>query len=71
MRRVIFGCADPQGGAAGGLLNLCKILPQSQCDVTGGVMREDAPTSQSFFRDRRSRETETLSKPEHGNSYKV
>src|SRR6186997_211486 len=25
MRRVVFGCADPRGGAAGGLLNLLQM----------------------------------------------
>jgi tRNA(adenine34) deaminase len=62
MRRLIFGCPDPRGGAAGGLLNLLQNPSLNhQCDVTGGVMRaECANILQSFFRDRRSRETETL-----------
>ena len=61
MRRVIFGCADPRGGAAGGLLNLLQNPSLNhQCDVTGGIMRDEcANLLQSFFRDRRSRETET------------
>jgi tRNA(adenine34) deaminase len=60
MRRVVFGCADPHGGAAGGLLNLLQNLSLNhQCDITPGVLREDcAALLQSFFRARRARETE-------------
>jgi tRNA(adenine34) deaminase len=60
MRRVIFGCADPRGGAAGGLLNLLQNPSLNhQCDITAGVMREEcANLLQSFFRAKRSRETE-------------
>lgn len=59
MRRVVFGCADPRGGAAGGVLNLLQNLSLNhQCDVTPGVLREDcAALLQSFFRSRRARET--------------
>ena len=62
MRRLIFGCPDLRGGAAGGLLNLLQNPSLNhQCDVTGGVMRvECANILQSFFRDRRSSETETF-----------
>ena len=60
IRRVIFGCADPRGGAAGGLLNLLQNPSLNhQCDITAGVMREEcANLLQSFFRAKRSRETE-------------
>ncbi len=54
-RRVIFGCADPRGGAAGGLLNLLQNPSLNhQCDITGGVLRDEcARLLQSFFRVRR------------------
>jgi tRNA(adenine34) deaminase len=60
IRRVIFGCADPRGGAAGGLLNLLQNPSLNhQCDIVGGVLREECSALlQSFFRERRVRETE-------------
>jgi tRNA(adenine34) deaminase len=60
MRRVIFGCPDPRGGAAGGLLNLLQNSALNhQCDITAGVMAEEcANLLQSFFREKRARETE-------------
>ena len=45
MRRVVFGCADPRGGAAGGLLNLLQNPSLNhQCDIIAGVLREIART---------------------------
>src|SRR5450432_627819 len=39
MRRVIFGCADPRGGAAGGSLNLLQNRALNhQCEITSGVL---------------------------------
>jgi len=60
MRRVVFGCPDPRGGAAGGLLNLLQNSSLNhQCDITGGVMAEEcAKLLQSFFQEKRARETE-------------
>ena len=60
IRRVVFGCADPRGGAAGGLLNLLQNPSLNhQCDIVPGVLREDcAALLQSFFRARRGRETD-------------
>lgn len=56
VRRVIFGCADPRGGAAGGLLNLLQNPSLNhQCDITPGVLHEDcAHLLQSFFRAKRA-----------------
>jgi tRNA(adenine34) deaminase len=58
MRRVIFGCADPRGGAAGSLLNLLQNPSLNhQCDITSGVLRQEcANLLQSFFREKRARE---------------
>ncbi|MEO5717847.1 MAG: tRNA adenosine(34) deaminase TadA [Chthoniobacterales bacterium] len=60
IRRVIFGCADPRGGAAGGLLNLLQNPSLNhQCDIVPGILRDDcAALLQSFFRARRSREVD-------------
>jgi len=56
LRRVIFGCPDPKGGAAGGLLNLLQ-MPQlnHHCEITHGVCAdESAALLRSFFRSRRA-----------------
>jgi tRNA(adenine34) deaminase len=60
VRRVVFGCADPRGGAAGGLLNLLQNPSLNhQCDIVAGVLSDDcAALLQDFFRARRIRETE-------------
>jgi tRNA(adenine34) deaminase len=55
MRRVIFGCADERGGAAGSLLNLLQ-MPQlnHRCDISSGVLAdESAAMLKSFFQARR------------------
>jgi tRNA(adenine34) deaminase len=56
MRRVVFACSDPRGGAAGGLLNLLQHPSLNhQCDVVAGVLREEcANLLQDFFRAKRS-----------------
>ena len=61
MRRVVFGCADPRGGAAGGLLNLLQNPSLNhQCDITSGVMAQEcAKLLQSFFQEKRAREAES------------
>jgi len=55
MRRVIFGCADPRGGAAGGLLNLLQMPTLNhRCDISTGVLTDEcAALLQAFFRERR------------------
>ncbi|MFZ4597851.1 MAG: tRNA adenosine(34) deaminase TadA [Terrimicrobiaceae bacterium] len=42
LRRVIFGCSDPRGGAAGGLINILQ-MPQlnHQCEITQGVLPDE------------------------------
>jgi tRNA(adenine34) deaminase len=62
MRRVVFGCSDPRGGAAGGLLNLLQNPSLNhQCDITAGVLgNECADLLQSFFREKRLRKVEEI-----------
>jgi tRNA(adenine34) deaminase len=57
MRRVIFGCADEKGGAAGGLMNLLQLPSLNhRCEITSGVLKQDcASLLQSFFREKRNR----------------
>lgn len=55
LRRVIFGCGDAKGGAAGGLLNLLQ-MPQlnHRCEITSGVrMDECRALLQDFFLEKR------------------
>jgi tRNA(adenine34) deaminase len=51
MRRVIFGCADPRGGA----LNLLQMASLNhRCEITSGILMEEcAALLQSFFQARR------------------
>lgn len=55
MRRVIFGCADPRGGAAGGAMNLLQSPSLNhRCEIASGVLSEECATLlQSFFQARR------------------
>ncbi len=59
LRRVIFGCADPRGGAAGSLLNLLQLSSLNhRCDISSGLLAEEcAALLQEFFRDRRADRT--------------
>ncbi len=49
LRRVIFGCGDPRGGAAGGLINLlqmpqlnhrAEITPNVRSEECAGILKE-------------------------------
>ncbi len=55
LRRVIFGCGDAKGGAAGGWINLLQTTELNhRCDVTSGVLADDcAGVLRAFFRERR------------------
>jgi tRNA(adenine34) deaminase len=55
MRRVIFGCADPRSGAAGGAMNLLQMASLNhRCEITSGVLAQEcAALLQSFFQARR------------------
>ncbi len=56
--RVVFGCPDPKGGAAGGWINLLDSNPplNHKCDITPGVMLDEClGIVQSFFREARAK----------------
>jgi len=55
MHRVIFGCADERGGAAGGTINLLQMPGLNhRCEITSGVLRDEgAALLQTFFKSRR------------------
>ena len=56
LRRVVFGCADPRGGGAGGLLNLLQNPKLNhQCEISSGVLADEcAHLLQDFFQKRRA-----------------
>lgn len=51
LRRVIFGCGDPRGGAAGGLINLLQMPQLNHCaEITPNVRTEEcAAILKEFF----------------------
>ena len=55
MKRVVFGCGDDRGGAAGGVINLLQMPTLNHhCEITTGVLAsESSALLQSFFRARR------------------
>lgn len=56
LRRVIFGCHDARGGAAGGLINLLQMPGLNhRCEITGGVLgAECGRLLKSFFAEKRT-----------------
>jgi tRNA(adenine34) deaminase len=54
--KVVFGCGDARGGAAGGLLNLLQHPSLNhRCDVSAGVLGEQCGEMlRQFFRERRA-----------------
>ncbi len=59
--RVVFGCPDPKGGAAGGWINLLDANPplNHRCDTHAGVLGgECLEILQNFFREARERSKE-------------
>jgi tRNA(adenine34) deaminase len=57
LRRVVFGCSDPRGGAAGGWINLLQCTPLNhQCEVLAGVRNDEcAGLLKAFFLERRTK----------------
>ncbi len=57
LSRVIFGCGDPRGGAAGGLLNLLQNPSLNhRCAITAQVRLEECRALlQDFFREKRAK----------------
>src|SRR5213594_1243800 len=56
IRRVIFGCPDVRGGAAGSVLNLLQMSALNhRCEITSGVLQDRcAAILQDFFRQKRN-----------------
>ncbi len=61
LRRVVFGCPDPKGGAAGGWINLLQSEALNhRCEVTGGVLgAEAAALLRDFFGRKRTPNVES------------
>lgn len=57
IRRVIFGCPDPKGGAAGGFWNLLQAPNLNhRCEITAGVLGgETVAVLKQFFAEARQR----------------
>jgi tRNA(adenine34) deaminase len=57
IRRVIFGCGDPKGGAAGGFINLLQQPTLNHfSEVTPGVLEEESKyLLKSFFLEAREK----------------
>jgi tRNA(adenine34) deaminase len=55
VKRVVFGCSDPKGGAAGSVYNLLESdALNHRVEVTGGVLQaETAAQLQAFFKKKR------------------
>lgn len=60
IRRVIFGCGDSKGGAAGGFWNLLQAPNLNHhCEITSGVRNEECVgVLKSFFKEARARNAE-------------
>jgi tRNA(adenine34) deaminase len=57
LARVVFGVADPKGGAAGGAMNLLQFPTLNhRCDITGGVREAECRSLlQTFFAEQRAK----------------
>lgn len=57
VRRVVFGCFDPKGGAAGGFINLLQHPNLNhRSEITGGVLEQESRSLLLEFFGRRRRE---------------
>ena len=59
IRRLIFGCADPRSGAAGGIINLLQHPALNHhCEITSGVLQNECVAIlQDFFQKKRASKT--------------
>src|SRR5207244_3482863 len=70
VRRVVFGCPDPKGGAAGGVWNLLQSPNLNhQSEITSGVLGEDCVAMlKAFFKDARDRKSNGVEHKKGGGS---
>ena len=56
IRRVVFGCFDERGGAAGSVVNLLQMPTLNhRCDITSGILQNEcAAILQDFFQKKRA-----------------
>jgi tRNA(adenine34) deaminase len=56
IRRLVFGCTDTRGGAAGSVMNLLQMPTLNhRCEITSGVLQDECATIlQDFFRQKRN-----------------
>jgi tRNA(adenine34) deaminase len=59
IRRLVFGCVDERGGAAGSVVNLLQMPTLNhRCDINSGVLQNEcAAILQDFFRKKRGTST--------------
>lgn len=57
IRRIIYGCPDPKGGATGGFWNLVQAPNLNhRCEITGDVLKEESVSLlKTFFAAARAR----------------
>lgn len=57
IRRVVFGCLDERGGAAGSIINLLQMPTLNhRCDINSGILaNECAGLLQDFFKRKRGK----------------
>jgi tRNA(adenine34) deaminase len=55
LRRIVFGAADPKGGAGGSALNLLQFPTLNhRCEITGGVREAECRALlRNFFAEQR------------------
>jgi len=66
LARVVFGCADPKGGAAGSAMNLLQFPSLNhRCEITPGVRLEECRALlQNFFSAQRAENDRKKTGPE-------
>jgi tRNA(adenine34) deaminase len=60
IRRLVFGCADRRGGAAGSVMNMLQMPTLNhRCEITSGVLQDECATIlQDFFRQKRNQNSD-------------